>query len=116
MKSLLTSLVVLLYLALIPTAWAGPIKISIDAEFGIPGSTSAQAIQSGAQVAVDEINARGGVLGRKLAIVTTDNRGVPARALNNLRKASADPDVAAVMGGKYSPVIIDLLQIGRAHV
>lgn len=100
----------LVLLALLPTPTLGQaIKLLIDAEFGIPGSTSAQAIHAGAQVAANEINAAGGVLGRPLEIITRDNRGVPARALNHLREAAADPLVVAVMGGKYSPVAIDLL-------
>lgn len=49
---------------------SSPILIGIDAEFGVVGSTSAQAIRWGAQIAVDEINADGGVLGgRPLALV-----------------------------------------------
>ena len=88
---------------------AGNIKSAIDAEFGIPNSTSAQAIRAGAQVAVNEINAAGGVLGRKLEVIERDNRAVPARSLNNLRELAADPDVVAVMCGRYSPVVVELL-------
>jgi len=108
--SRLTTLLLLVLLALLPLSARGQaIKIAIDAEFGIPGSTSAQAIHAGAQVAVGEINAAGGVLGRPLEIVTQDNRGVPARALNHLRTAAADPAVVAVMCGKYSPAVVELL-------
>lgn len=88
---------------------AGNIKIAIDAEFGIPNSTSAQAVRNGAQVAANEINAAGGVLGRKLEIIERDNRAVPARSLNNLRELAADPDVVAVMCARYSPVVVELL-------
>jgi branched-chain amino acid transport system substrate-binding protein len=96
-------------LLLVQPAQADAIKMAIDAEFGIPGSTSAQAILHGAQVAVNEINAAGGVLGKKLEIIQRDNRGVPARAINHLRELAADPDVVAVMCGKYSPTAIELL-------
>ncbi len=96
-------------LFLLQPAQAGAIKIAIDAEFGIPGSTSAQAILHGAQIAVNEINAAGGVLGKRLEIVQRDNRGVPARAINHLRELAADPDVVAVMCGKYSPSAVELL-------
>lgn len=85
------------------------IKIAIDAEFGIPGSTSAQAIYNGAQVAVNEINASGGLLGRKLELVTFDNRALPARSLNNIREIAADTNIVAVMCGKYSPAVIEIL-------
>jgi branched-chain amino acid transport system substrate-binding protein len=88
---------------------AGNIKIAIDGEFGIPNSTSAQAIRNGAQVAVNEINAAGGVLGRQLEVIERDNRAVPARSLNNLRELAKDPDVVAVMCGRYSPVVVELL-------
>lgn len=88
---------------------AGNIKIAVDAEFGIPLSTSAQAVRNGAQVAVNEINAAGGLLGRKLEIIERDNRAVPARSLNNLRELAADPDVVAVLCARYSPVVVELL-------
>lgn len=88
---------------------AANIKIAIDAEFGVPNSTSAQAVRTGAQVAVNEINAAGGVLGRKLEIVERDNRAVPARSLNNLRELAADPDVVAVMCARYTPVVVEVL-------
>jgi branched-chain amino acid transport system substrate-binding protein len=88
---------------------AGNIKIAVDAEFGIPLSTSAQAVRNGAQVAVNEINAAGGLLGRKLEIIERDNRAVPARSLNNMQELAADPDVVAVLCGRYSPVVVELL-------
>lgn len=90
-------------------AVSGTIKIAVDAEFGIPGSTSAQAIRDGAQVAVNEINAAGGLLGRKLEVVVRDNRAIPARSLNNLKELAADPDVVAVLCGRYSPAVIEVL-------
>lgn len=96
---------------------AGNIKIGIDAEFGIPNSTSAQAVRNGAQVAVNEINAAGGVLGRKLEIIERDNRAVPARAVANLRELAQDPDVVAFMCGKFSPVVVEVIpEIHRLKV
>ena len=103
------SLFLILSLGLAQCALARPIRIAVDAEFSVPSSTSAQAIHNGAQVAVDEINAAGGVLGRKLELIKRDNRGVPARAANNLRELAADPDVVAVLCGKFSPVAVELL-------
>ena len=85
-----------------------PVLIGIDAEFGVVGSTSAQAVRLGAQIAVDEINAAGGVLGgRPLALVEKDNRSVPARSIRNLQELAADPNVVAVLCGKFSPGVIE---------
>lgn len=101
-----------LALGLAGGAWAQslPVKIGISAEFGVTGSTSAQAIRMGAAIAVDEINAAGGVLGgRRLELVEKDDRSVPARAIQNLRDLAADPAVVGVLGGKYSPPVVESL-------
>jgi branched-chain amino acid transport system substrate-binding protein len=90
---------------------ATPVVLAIDAEFGQPTSTSAQAIQRGAQIAADEVNAAGGVLGRSLAIEIRDNRGVPTRAIQNVRELAANPDVVAVMTGKFSPAVIECVPL-----
>lgn len=83
-----------------------PLVLAIDAEFGVKASTSAQAILRGAEIAADEINAAGGLLGgRPLQVVSSNNNSVPARAADNLRDLAANPAVIAVMGGKYSPVV-----------
>ena len=87
---------------------AEPVGIGIEAEFGLPGSTSAQAIERGVRLAAAEINARGGVLGgRPLEVVIRDNRSVPARSQENLRDLAALPDMVAVFCGRYSPVVIE---------
>lgn len=105
--------VLYLFLIIVVTAARAdspPVLIGIDAEFGVVGSTSAQAIRLGAQIAVDEINAAGGVLGgRPLALVDKDDRSVPARFIKNLQDFAADPAVVAVLCGKYSPVVVEAI-------
>lgn len=95
-----------------------PVLIGIDAEFGLQGSTSAQAIELGARAAVDEINAGGGVLGgRKLQLVIRDNRSIPARGVQNLQELAVMPDMVAVLGGRFSPVILEQMPfIESMHV
>lgn len=91
---------------------AQPVLIGIDAEFGVPGSSSAQAVRLGVRIAVDEINRAGGVLGgRPLRIVERDNRSVPARSLENLRELAGQADLVAVFCGKYSPVVVETLPL-----
>lgn len=88
----------------------GPVRVGIDAEFGLLGSTSAQAIERGAALAVAEINAAGGVLGgRPLELVLRDNRSVPARSRENLTELAAVPDLVAVFCGRFSPVVLENL-------
>lgn len=91
-----------------------PILVGLDAEFGIPTSTSAQAVQQGIALAIDEINRRGGVLGgRPLSLVTTDNGAIAAKARDNLRTLAANPDIVAVFGGKYSPIYMECLPVAQ---
>ena len=90
------------------------ILIGLDAEFSHRTSTSDDAIRAGMLAAMEEINRRGGVLGgRLLALETRDNRGVPARGADNLRDLAGNPDVVAVLTGKFSPVVIEQLPIAH---
>jgi branched-chain amino acid transport system substrate-binding protein len=89
-----------------------PVLIGIDAEFGLLGSQSAQSIEIGSQAAVHEINAAGGVLGgRPLKIITKDNRSIPARGVENLKELVQLPDCVAVLGGRYSPVVLEQIPL-----
>jgi branched-chain amino acid transport system substrate-binding protein len=87
-----------------------PVRVGIDAEFGLENSTSAQAVELGVRSAIDEINASGGVLhGRKLELVLKDHRSIPARGISNIAQFAAMPDLVAVFGGRFSPVVIEEL-------
>ena len=105
-----------LALANTQTSATAPVWIGLDAEFGVLKSSSAQAIELGAEAAIEEINAHGGVLhGRPLKLVTRDNRSVPARGAQNLKELAAIPDLVAVLGGRFSPVIIEQLPLIEAY-
>ena len=87
---------------------APPIVIGISAEYGVKGSQAAQSIEKGIRLAADEINARGGLLGgQQIVIETRDDRGVPARGVDNLNELAGKPDVVAVFCGRFSPVAIE---------
>lgn len=91
-----------------------PVLLGIDGEFGLQNSTSAQAIELGVRIAVAEINGAGGVLGgRPLEIVTKDHRSIPARGIRNIKEFIETPDLVAVFGGRFSPVIIEQLPLLR---
>lgn len=93
---------------------APPVLIGLDAEFGHKTSTSAQAVQQGIEVAIDEINRTGGVLGgRKLALITRDNRSITAMGVDNLRELAKIPDLVAVFGGKFSPIYVECVPVAH---
>jgi branched-chain amino acid transport system substrate-binding protein len=94
------------------TAQPRPILIGIDAEFGHATSTSAEAIRRGASIAIDEINRAGGLLGgRPLALELRDNRSVPNRAIENVGALAANADVVAVLTGKFSPAVLEVVPV-----
>ncbi len=90
-----------------------PIVVGLTAEFGMPGSHAAQSIEKGILLAIDEINAQGGVLGRKLALEKRDDRGVPARGIDNFIELSTLPDVVAVFCGRFSPVALEIAPVAN---
>lgn len=91
-----------------------PIYIGLDAEFGLKSSTSAQAIQQGIQIALDEVNQSGGLLGgRKIELMTKDNRSITAIGVDNLRDLAKVKDLVAVFGGKFSPVYIECIPVAQ---
>lgn len=108
-------LLVIITLFFVPPALANePVLIGLDAEFGHKTSTSGQAVQQGIQIAINEINQAGGVLGgRPLALVTRDNRSVTAIGVDNLRELAGIPDLVAVFGGKFSPIYIECLPVAH---
>lgn len=112
------ALIVAAALASIPvhaqTRTSNPVRVALDAEFGNKTSTADDAIKAGIEIAIDEINRAGGVLGgRPLELVVRDNRGVPARGIDNLNEVAGLPEMTALITSKFSPVV--LAQIDAAH-
>jgi branched-chain amino acid transport system substrate-binding protein len=93
---------------------ARPILVGLSAEFGLKGSQAAQSIEKGIRLAMHEINAAGGLLGgRRLELETRDDRGVPARGIDNLHELAKKPELVAVFCGRFSPVAIEMAPIAH---
>ncbi len=92
-----------------------PIRIGLNADMSSADAESGEAIRRGALVAMEEINAAGGVLGRPLALEVRDHRRNPARGVVNMREFAAQEEVVAVLGGKHTPVILAELEVVHEH-
>ena len=69
----------------------------------------------GAKMAIDEINANGGVLGRKLEMVTADEGESPKEGVASVNKLTGDNNVNVLIGGYDSGVTLaELPHISRA--
>src|SRR6201987_4528427 len=82
-----------------------PIKIGVIAEVQ---SIAGAATPGGAQIAADEINAKGGILGRKIEIVTYDNKSSSADSVRAFQRAVSEDKVSAVITSYISEVVLAL--------
>jgi branched-chain amino acid transport system substrate-binding protein len=95
-------------LALATPAFAqdsGPIKIGVIAE---AQAVSGSSIPQAAQLAADEINAAGGVNGRKIEIVSYDNHSSAAESVRAFQRAANEDHVNAVIASYISEVVLAL--------
>src|SRR5262249_7567284 len=82
-----------------------PVKIGHVAALSGGSAQSGEAITRGLAVAIDEINAKGGLLdGRKLVLVQRDDESAPPKGIVAARELIAKEKVAALFGGIDSPV------------
>jgi branched-chain amino acid transport system substrate-binding protein len=84
---------------------AQDIKIANIVELSGPGTTSGTMFKNGVEMAIKEINAKGGILGKKIASTTEDTQTNPGVAKGLTQKA-VDDDVFAIFGPVYSGSIM----------
>ncbi|MGB6538269.1 MAG: ABC transporter substrate-binding protein [Xanthobacteraceae bacterium] len=82
-----------------------PIKIGVIAE---AQSVAGSSIPQAAQLAADEINAAGGVNGRKIEIVSYDNHSSAAESVRAFQRAATQDHVNAVIASYISEVVLAL--------
>ena len=92
------------------------IKIANIVELSGPGTTSGTNFKNGVELAVKEINAAGGILGRKIETTTSDTQSNPGVAKGLTQKA-IDQDVFAVFGPVFSgSIMVSMAETRRAEV
>jgi branched-chain amino acid transport system substrate-binding protein len=92
---------------------ADPIKIGLSAAFSGPNAAAGQALSRGAELAMDEINAAGGVLGRQLTLVIRDNEHKLDRGVAQTRELIEREGCTAILGSQGS--FIGLAVIDTIH-
>lgn len=83
---------------------AEPIKFGYIATLTGDGATWGQHERDGALMAVKEINAKGGLLGRPVELVCYDIKGKPEDAITAVRRMIYEDNVIAIGGCNYSGV------------
>lgn len=77
--------------------------IGASLELAGPLAHTGLQVRLGAETAIDEINAAGGVLGQKLKFIAYDDQGEPSRAVDNGRRIGEKDNCVAMVGGFRSP-------------
>jgi branched-chain amino acid transport system substrate-binding protein len=95
--------------ALAPAQAEDTIKLGLVAAMSGQSAKSGEAIVRGLSLAIDEINAKGGVLGRKLELVVRDDESNPAKGALAARELVQREKVAAFFGGLDTPVSIAIV-------
>jgi branched-chain amino acid transport system substrate-binding protein len=84
---------------------ADPIKIGHVAALSGQSAQSGEAITRGLTIAIDEINAKGGLLGgQKLTLIQRDDESLPPKGVTAVRELITRENVAAIFGGIDTPV------------
>jgi len=86
-------------LAFSSAAYAQEIKIGFNGDLSAsPSAQSGQAGVLGIQAAIDDVNAAGGVLGRKLTLVVRDDLSQPPKSIQNMSDLIDNEKVVTVLG------------------
>jgi len=92
------------------------IKIANIVELSGAGATAGTNFKNGVELAVKEINAAGGILGRKIETVTSDTQSNPGVAKGLTQKA-VDDGVFAIFGPVFSgSIMVSMAESRRAEV
>ena len=98
--------------AVLPAFGADPIKIGLVTALSGQSAKAGEAITRGLTIAIDEINANGGVLGgRKFELVRRDDEANPAKGQVAARELLFKEKVAVLFGGLDTPVSLAIVPI-----
>ncbi len=93
---------------------ADPVKIGLVTALSGQSAKAGEAISRGLEVAIDEINAKGGVLGgRQLQLLKRDDEANPAKGQVAARELIFKEKVTVLFGGLDTPVSLAIIQIAN---
>src|SRR5436190_24101954 len=97
-----------------PALAQDPIKIGLVTALSGQSARAGEAITRGVAIAIDEINAKGGVLkGRKFELVRRDDEATPAKGVTAARELLFKEKVAVLFGGLDTPVSLAIVPIAN---
>ncbi len=103
--------------ALIPSVgFSQDIKVGLVAALTGQSAQSGESIVRGLTIAIDEINAKGGVLGgKKFVLIKRDDESSPPKGVTAARELISSEKVAALFGGIDTPVSLAIVPIANQN-
>ncbi len=98
-------------LAAFPAFSQETIKIGLVTALSGQSAAAGEAITRGLQIAIDELNTAGGVLGRKFELVRRDDEATPAKGVLAARELVFKEKVTVLFGGLDTPVSVAIVPI-----
>lgn len=112
MKTLLAlSLAVLAAAPLAGSAEAQTIRIGFASAMSGPAAITGEGVRWGATLAVDEINAKGGIMGHKIEAFFADNKATPGEAVSAVRKLADVDKVDVIIGQTHSGACLGAMPV-----
>jgi len=94
----------------------GAIKIGAVVPLSAPGSvTGGETMKAAFEIALEEINAAGGVLGQQVELVVVDTEGLPERGAAQMERLISQEDVVGVVGEYHSAVALAEMEVANAN-
>ena len=87
------------------------IRIGANLEMTGTNATFGQSATNGAKLAIKEVNAKGGLLGKQISLVVADNKSEAAEAANAMQKLITQDRVLAVIAPIASSSVIAGAQV-----
>jgi branched-chain amino acid transport system substrate-binding protein len=109
-----TTLALVLTLVTAAPVWAQggpPIRVGFASAMSGPSAITGEGVRWGATMVVEEINARGGVAGRKIEAYFADNKGTPGEAVSAVRKLVDVDNVDVIVGQTHSGACLGAMPI-----
>jgi branched-chain amino acid transport system substrate-binding protein len=97
------------FAAALPASAQDTIKLGLVAAMSGQSAKSGEAIVRGLSLAIDEINGKGGVLGKKLELIVRDDESNPAKGATAARELVQREKVVALFGGLDTPVSLAIV-------
>ena len=91
------------------------IKIGVVGPRTGPAAATGKAFEEGIAIALDHLNAKGGVLGKKVEVIFEDTGGVPEKAASAFEKLATRDKVPIVVGESHSSSALAEIELANRY-